>query len=92
MEILLKNFFAFLFILIPLSLITGPAIPDITITLGGVFSIIWFFIKKDFSLINNNFVRISIIFWLSLIIISFFAIDKLKSFQDSIIYLRYILI
>ena len=34
-----KNILSYLYLLIPLFLITGPAIPDIIITLGGLFAI-----------------------------------------------------
>ena len=69
-----KKFFSFLFLLIPLFLITGPALPDITITLGLIFGIIYFLYLKEYAeLIKINFFRISILFWLSLIIISFFS-------------------
>ena len=34
-----EKFFSFLFLLIPLFLITGPALPDIVITLGLIFGI-----------------------------------------------------
>ncbi len=89
----IKNIFHILFILIPLSLISGPAIPDLTITFGGIFMLIWFFIKeKDYNIINNDFIKISFIFWLTLIFISFFSFNKKISFQDSIIFLRYLLI
>ncbi|GIR20789.1 hypothetical protein CM15mP35_10500 [bacterium] len=71
--IIKKNFLVFLFLLIPLFLITGPALPDIVITLGLIFGIIYFIYYKEYSeLIKINFIRISIIFWLSLIFISFF--------------------
>ncbi len=88
-----KNIFFYLFLLIPLSLITGPAIPDLTITFGGIFALFYLFIKeKNFDLIKNNFIQISLIFWISLILISFFAFNKEKSFQDSIIFCRYLVI
>ncbi len=89
----IKNIFIFLFILIPISLITGPAVPDLSITFGGIFCLIWITLKKNpKNLLQNNFIQISIIFWLSLILISFFSFNKEKSFQDSIIFFRYLLI
>ena len=36
-----KNLFSYLFLLIPLFLITGPALPDIVITLGVIFGIFY---------------------------------------------------
>ena len=89
----IKNIFSYLFLLVPLSLITGPAVPDLTITFGGIFGLIWIVLKEDkYSLIKNNFIQISLFFWLSLIYISFFSINKEKSFVESLIFLRYLLI
>ena len=88
-----EKFFSFLFLLIPLFLITGPALPDIVITLGLIFGIIYFVYHKAYSeLIKINFIRISFIFWLSLIIISFFSYNKTNSFQDALIFIRFLFI
>ena len=88
-----EKFFSFLFLLIPLFLITGPALPDIVITLGLIFGIIYFVYHKEYSeLIKINFIRISFIFWLSLIIISFFSYNKTNSFQDALIFIRFLFI
>ena len=89
----INQLFIILLILLPLFLITGPAIPDIIITFSGIFFLIFIVIRKvSFNIINNKFVQISVVFWLSLIFISFFAIDKGRSFQDSIIFLRFLII
>ena len=89
----IRNIFIFLFLLIPITLITGPAVPDLTITFGGIFCLIWIIFKEEKKhLVQNNFIQISFIFWLSLILISFFAFNKEKSFQDSVIFIRYLLI
>ena len=88
-----KNLFSYLFLLIPLFLITGPAIPDIVITLGVIFGIFYIFYEKEYeNFIRLNLFRISIIFWLSLILISFFSYNKTNSFQDSLIFIRFLLI
>ncbi len=88
-----KNLFSILFLLIPITLITGPAAPDLTITFGVIFGIFWLVtIEKNISVLNEKFIQISIIFWISLILISFFSINKEKSFQDSIIFIRFLLI
>ena len=88
-----EKFFSFLFLLIPLFLITGPALPDIVITLGLIFGIIYFIYYKEYSeLIKINFIKISIIFWLSLIFISFFSYNKTNSFQDALIFIRFLFI
>ena len=88
-----EKFFSFLFLFIPLFLITGPALPDIVITLGLIFGIIYFIYYKEYSeFLKINFIRISVIFWLSLIFISFFSYNKTNSFQDSLIFIRFLFI
>ena len=88
-----KNILSYLYLLLPLFLITGPAIPDIIITLGGLFAIFYIVYQKEYeNFIKLNLFRISIIFWLSLILISFFSYNKTYSFQDSLIFIRFLLI
>ena len=77
--------------LLPISLITGPAIPDISISLICIFFLIYTFHYKEYWWIKENWIKIGILFWLSLIFISFFADNKFLSFVDSIIFIRFIL-
>ena len=87
------KFFSILFTLIPVLLITGPALPDITITFCGIYFLITFiFINKNYEFIKDWFFLTSIFFWFCVIFISFFAYDKIKSFQDSIIFIRLLII
>ena len=88
-----KSLFSYIFLLIPLFLITGPAIPDIVITFGGLFGIFYILYQKEYdNFIKLNLFRISIVFWISLILISFFSYNKTYSFQDSLIFIRFLLI
>ena len=88
-----KNLLSYLYLLIPLFLITGPAIPDIVVTLGVLFGIFYILYQKEIEdFIKLNLFRISIIFWLCLISISFFSYNKINSFQDSLIFIRFLLV
>ena len=88
-----KNLFSYLYLLIPFFLITGPAIPDIVVTLGVLYGIFYILYQKEYgSFIKLSLFRITIIFWLSLILISFFSYNKTYSFQDSLIFIRFLLI
>ena len=58
-----KNLLSYLYLLIPLFLITGPAIPDIVITLGGLFGVFYVFYQKEYKkFIKFNLFKISIVF------------------------------
>ena len=89
----LNKIFIYLFLLIPIFLITGPAIPDIIITFTSIYFLInLIFFEKNINNLNNFFVKKIIIFWVTLIFVSFFAINKIESFQDSIIFIRFLLV
>ena len=84
-----NKLFSILFMLVPILLITGPALPDITITLCVLYFLITFIIiNKDYEFIKDKFFLVSIFFWFTILFISFFAYDKIKSLQDSIIFIR----
>ncbi len=84
-----SNFILLIFMLVPVFLITGPALPDIAITFSVIFFLYNFIvIKKDYVFFTDRFFQITIIFWTSIIFISFFAYDKSNSIQDSLIFIR----
>tara|TARA_Y100001970_G_C14250007_1_gene871121 strand:+ start:2504 stop:3817 length:1314 start_codon:yes stop_codon:yes gene_type:complete len=88
-----KKIFCFLLLLVPVFLITGPAIPDIVITCSGIFFLILILTKKyQFKKLDLSWFKISIIFWIFLIISSFFAQNFVKSFAESVIFIRLLLI
>ena len=91
MNVSLHKISLYILYLMPISLITGPAIPDISISLICIFFLIHSIKNKEFKWIGEKWIRNSILFWLSLIFISFFAINKKLSFADSIIFIRFIL-
>ena len=77
---------------LPISLISGPAIPDISITLICILFLVHIINTKEFWWIKEGWIKAAILFWFSLLLISFFAKDKFSSFADSIIFIRLILL
>ena len=82
----------YLLYLLPISLISGPAIPDISITLICILFIVHIINTKEFWWIKEGWIKAAILFWFSLLLISFFAKDKFSSFADSIIFIRLIVL
>lgn len=77
-----------LYILIPISLISGPFIPDLFLVL---ISIIFLFLiqkKEVFALLNNKYFFLFSIFCFIIIIISIFS-NNLSSFKSAIFYFRF---
>ena len=88
----ISNFFLFFILILPATLITGPAIPDITITLSIIFYFTIYFLKEKKEITTNNLFLISIFFWVYLVFISFFAENSYLSFKDALIFIRILLI
>ena len=88
------EYFSFILILLlPFSLISGPAIPDISITFVGLFLLIISLYNKNFTeIFNYKWALFSFIFWFFLIFISIFAENKYLSFRDSLIFIRILFI
>ena len=87
----LNYFFIFLILILPLTLITGPAIPDLTVTFSIIFFLFSIFIHKSYKHIYKNiFVKFSIIYWLFFLFISLFAENVLLAYRDSTIFVRYL--
>jgi O-antigen ligase len=89
-----KKFFFFinLFVIIfPLTLVSGPFIPDLIISLSCILFLI--FHNKNFfnSLKKNLFIKLFFLFFLYLVINSFFSEMISVSLKSSITYLRFII-
>ena len=89
-----ENFLSFPFILIamiPLFLITGPAIPDISLVIVCIIFLFYFFKNKNLFLLNNFF-YLSIMFWIILVFLNLISLNFYKSFSESVIFLRMLLL
>ena len=92
MKIYVDKFFTFLIFIFPPLLITGPALPDIIITLSAIyFLFLFFYFKKNYSQINYWFF-IALLFCIGSILSSIFAYNfKLHSLTSSLPYIRFVL-
>jgi len=94
MNKLRENLFIFPFFLIsliPFFLLTGPALPDISLVIVCIIFLFFFFKNKKFFL-SNNFFYLSIIFWIILVILNLISLNFYKSLGESIIFLRLLLL
>ena len=89
----IEYLFIYLILLLPITLITGPAIPDLTIFFTGIYFIILFLITKKYKeIVRTQIVYISIIFWIYLLFVTLFAENQYLAFRDSLIFIRILLI
>lgn len=78
-----------LFCLLPIFLITGPFLSDLTISLISLLFLIYCYKKRNFSFFKNIFFYFFLIFWFYLIINSAFNNFNFDSFKISFFYFRY---
>ena len=78
-----------LFILIPIFLITGPFLSDMSISLISLLFLAYCIKKKNFSFFKNKFFYFFLIFWLYLVFNSLFFNFNFDSVKISFFYIRY---
>ena len=88
-ERILVNFPSYLIALLPLSLISGPFLSDLSILLVGIFFLINIVINKEYSFLKNKFILIFSIFSLYLFVNSLIKYYDIHSIRSSLGYLRF---
>ena len=78
-----------LFSLIPLFLITGPFLTDLSVSLISLLFLIYSFKKKNFSYFKNKYFYFFLIFWIYLNINALFNNFNFESLKISFFYFRY---
>ena len=92
LKINFKNFgIKFLVFIFPFTLVSGPLIPDLIISISSLFFLIFFY-KEFFNLIKNNyFIKFFLLFFIYLVINSFFSDFIFISIKSSLTYVRFII-
>ena len=85
----LITFPAYLISLIPLFLITGPFLSDLSVVLVCIFFLINIILKKEYSYFNNRFFIIFFIFFIFLFINSLIKFYDFHNLRSSLGYLRF---
>jgi len=81
-----KKILSFLIVLIPLFLISGPFLTDLTIS---CLAISFFFIKNKKKYLFNYFFLFFFFFYLILLVSSYYSEFKMLAFKSSIFYFRF---
>ena len=90
-----ENFFfekipSLLIILLPLTLITGPFLSDLSVSLVALIFIIYIIKNKKYDLLNNIFSKIFFLFWFYILFNSVFINFDLTSIKSSFFYFRFL--
>ena len=88
-----KNFAEFiiyyLIVFLPISLVSGPFLSDLSVSIIAIIFIYLSFKKKLYFYYKNIFSKIFGIFFLILLLTSFFSLDPIISFKKTIVYFRF---
>ena len=85
----ITNIIYFSFIFLPISLISGPLISDVLISLIVILFISYCLINNEYKYFKNSFFFIFIIFYLWCLICALFSDYKLVSSLKSLVYFRF---
>lgn len=88
-KLIFYDFPVILFCLIPLFLITGPFLSDLSLSLISLIFLIYCSKKKDFSYFRNRYFYFFLIFWFYLILNTFINNFNLDSLRISFFFFRF---
>ena len=87
---MLLNIYSALLCLIPALLVTGPFLPDLTLSLSGVITIYYIIHLNLWKRLKYNIIILFILFNIYLVVRSYLSfIDPLKSLESSLFYFRF---
>ena len=79
----------YLLVLLPITLVSGPFLSDLSVTIISILFIKISFSKKLFFYYQNKYSKIFGLFILILIVTSFFSLDPIISFKKVIFFFRF---
>ena len=83
---ILENIIFVLIILLPFTLVSGPFLSDLSISIIAILFIYISFKKKLYSYYNNNYSKVFGFFFLILLLTSLFSLNPLISFKKTIFF------
>ena len=85
-----NNFFTFLLILFPVSLVSGPLLPEIISFLFLIYFFLDFSNLKKKNILNNKIISFLFLLYFYLLFISFLKIEFYEVISDQFFYFRFI--
>ena len=80
MHLKIENFLSYLLLILPISLISGPFLPDLIISISSIIFLFFLFYKRNKFFKNDFFIIVSI-FYILIVINSFFSEQNLFSLK-----------
>lgn len=77
------------FVLLPLTLVTGPFLSDLSLSIISIIFLVYCFKNKNFSFFKKKYFYFFLIFWIYLVLNSLFNNINLDSIKISFFYFRF---
>jgi len=87
-----KKVIEYLIILFPFSLVTGPLIPELILLISIILFLALIYKTNNFNFLINDFSKIFLLFYLLIVIRSFFADEILFSLKNTFFYFRFLIL
>ena len=84
-----EKFLFYLLLILPFSLITGPFLPDLIISISSIVFLLILFNKRELSFLKNDFFIIISIFYFLIVINSAFSEQRIISLKNTFFYFRF---
>jgi O-antigen ligase len=89
-SLILISFPKLLIILLPGFLITGPFLPDLSVSITALFFLIYCILERNYKYFNNFLFKILFFFYIWILICSLFSENIIFSLSTSFFYIRFL--
>jgi len=86
-----KKILSYFLLIFPPSLITGPFLPDLILSLSSIYFITYLIINKKINFLLSDFSKIFILFYIFIFLRSLFMEEMLFSLKNTFFYFRFII-
>ena len=87
-----KKILLYAICLLPPALVSGPFLPDLIVALSAIYFLIYLWKFNQIKFLINDFSKIFIVFYIYIVVRSFFAEDILLSLKNSFFYFRFLIL
>ena len=88
---MLKKISIYIIGLLPLTLVAGPFVGELFLFSTFIIFIYYFIKEKLFYLLQSRLIKVFFIFWIYIVVLSFFAVENLVSIKSAFFYIRFAL-
>ena len=86
-----SKYLSYLLIIFPPALVTGPFLPDLIATISSIYFFLYLKANKNIEFLNSDFTKLFLLFYLFIVIRSFFTDEILFTLKNTFFYFRFLI-